>query len=161
VKRIVAAGIILGICGMIMSVFKPVKAALPPIDSIRDVIQLKPSNTPTPTLIKIQKIIDPNVFKIIATSTPTLPAKLTVTPTTAPTDTPTPKISLTPTPTASQLGGQATEKPVTGLAATITTQPTPVAQTGNNMTFWFLIITIGLLAVIIMVQAWPRKDKEE
>jgi hypothetical protein len=29
------------------------------------------------------------------------------------------------------------------------------------MTFWFLVVTIGLLAVIIVVQAWPKKDGEE
>jgi hypothetical protein len=78
-----------------------------------------------------------------------------VNPTLTSTKTPTPKISLTPTeeipsPTESSTA-----------TATITAQPTVVAQSGNNLTFWFLVATIGLLAVIIIVQAWPRKNGEE
>lgn len=43
---------------------------------------------------------------------------------------------------------------------TATSQPTGTIN-NNNMTFWFLVVTIGLLAIIIIVQAWPRKDNEE
>ena len=99
---------------------------------------------------------------------PTCPGDKTcacTTATVAPTKIPTakPKVSLTPTieatPTES-IPVTPTENPI--LTSTPTTGSVLANnQSGNNMTFWFLVVTIGLLAVIIVVQAWPRKGKEE
>jgi hypothetical protein len=111
-------------------------------------IQLLP--TATPTLIPI-KIIHLN----LPTATPTLsliklPIKL--------------RPIATLTPTAAKSSPTSTATAVVTAPATATAVPTTAAvnnQTGNNMTFWFLLATVGLLAVIIIVQAWPKKDEEE
>ena len=72
----------------------------------------------------------------------------------------TPKLS--PTPSKTEISPtEEVLSPTENPTATVTAQPAVAGQSGNNMTFWFLMATIGLLAVIIVVQAWPRKNKEE
>jgi hypothetical protein len=68
-------------------------------------------------------------------------------------------LSPTVTPTIADVTITPTESPA--VTATITAQPMPTTSGGSNMTFWFLMATIGLLAVIIVVQAWPKKDSGE
>jgi hypothetical protein len=71
-----------------------------------------------------------------------------------PSSTPVVTINLTPTEEITP-----TESPT--LTPTATIQPTTANPGGKDMTFWFLVVTIGLLAVIIVVQAWPKKTEEE
>jgi len=124
-----------------------------------------PTNTPVPTLVSIKKIGTDLNLQLIPTATPTsssikLPIKLRPIVTLSVTATVTPKISPKVTPTITETAVTPTENPLE--TATITAFPTTTAtQTGNNMTFWFLVVTIGLLAVIIIVQAWPKKGGEE
>ncbi len=77
--------------------------------------------------------------------------------------TPTKNITVTTTPssTAEITSTEPTSepKPTETLTPTITTAPAKTQS--ENLTMWFLIITIGLLAMIIVIQAWPRKEKEE
>jgi hypothetical protein len=139
-------GMILGLF-LLAVVCQPVRALVPLVNTSNlKTIQLVPSPTPTLSLIKLGNL------HLIATATPTLaliklPGKLKPIVTLAPTITPT---TIKVSPTASQLGGQ----------ATVTADPT-VGHAGSNMTFWFLMATVGLLVVIIVVQAWPKKDIEE
>jgi hypothetical protein len=120
-------------------------------------IRVVPSNTPTPTVALINKLGN---LRLVSTATPTpaivkLPIKARTLVTLTPTVSPTPSVEevfITEEPTAS---------PTVSLMLSPTITDQPVAVTTNNMTFWFLIITIGLLAVIIIIQAWPRKDDGE
>jgi len=80
------------------------------------------------------------------------------------TSTKTPTLKLSPTPSGNEISptsAEATTSESPLATATVTAQPATASQTGNNMTFWFLVVTIGLLAVIIVVQAWPKKNQEE
>lgn len=132
--------------------------ALVPLREVDDLL-IKPTATPTSKII-LQKIIDPNLIKVLTTSTPTsVPPTVTVT--SAPTVTPT-VAEPTKEPTGEVLSEQveptSEPTPTETVAPTSTTTPT---NTQNNMTMWFLIVTVGLLAAIIVIQAWPRKEKEE
>jgi hypothetical protein len=144
-KQTKVLGIIFGLF-LLTFVVQPAKALVPLVNTnaLKN-IQPVPTNIPTPLLIK--KIINPNLIKLISTSTP------------APTVQPTvnPKLSPTVTPTIAEVTTTPTENPT----ATVTAQPAATGQSGSNMTFWFLIATIGLLAVIIVVQAWPKKNEED
>lgn len=69
---------------------------------------------------------------------------------------PTEEITLAPTlqPTESNLA-----------SPTIELSPTAAVTVINdgdqdNLTIWFLGATIGLLLIIIVAQAWPKKDEE-
>jgi hypothetical protein len=97
--------------------------------------ELVPSNTPVPT--KILLPIRPNVtFSLVNTVTP---AKAV---------TPTEESTLSPT-----------------LQPTIDLSPTAALTVINdgdqdNLTIWFLAATIGLLLIIVVAQAWPKKDED-
>jgi hypothetical protein len=112
-------------------------------------LRLIPTATPTSSTIKLGTSL-----RLIPTATPTLTLiklptlKLKPLGTITPTESPTPTEEITPT-----------ENPT--LTPTATIQPTTTNPGGNDMTFWFLVVTIGLLAVIIVVQAWPKKNDEE
>ena len=112
--------------------------ATPTLSLIRKEINLDLLPTATPTSIIVRKVIDPNLIKAIDTSTPK--------------------------PTAT--------KAIEDITPTITKEPTAVVtvaptvavaseKTDNNLIYWFLLVTIGLLAVIIVVQAWPKSEKKE
>lgn len=134
-------------------------AYLPPIDDIRDSVQIKiPTATPTPVIFKK---IDPNInLQLVVTIAPA--AKLTVTPE------PTlgTKLTVTPEPT---LGTKLTVTPEeTEISPTINQNSAiePEVATGEgevkgentvDLKTWFMGITIGLLALIIVIQLWPKK----
>jgi hypothetical protein len=118
-------------------------------------IRVIPSNTPTPATIKlgkvrllptatpiiVKKVVDPNLIKVVTTDTPTS--------------------KLSPTPSNTEISPtEEVLSPTENPTATVTAQPAATGQSGSNMTFWFLMATIGLLAVIIVVQAWPKKNEE-
>lgn len=139
-------------------------AFLPPIDDLNDKIKINielPTATPTPIVFKkIEPII---TIKLI----PTLGSKATVTP--------------EPTPTASsanssaisadkQLGGQATPKESD---SEIVPSVTATQDIGNSvekiedktenkvdLKTIFMSITMGLLALIIVIQLFPKKKTE-
>lgn len=156
-KHTKIAGFVFGLLFLLMVSTRDSKA-LVPIKRVDDLL-LKPTATPTSKII-LQKQIDPNLKKIV-TSIPT-----SVPPTVTMTSTP----SVTPTiaePTQEPTGEVLSEQiepinePTPTKTVTPTTTTTPTETQSNSLTMWFLIITIGLLALIIVIQAWPRKEKIE
>jgi hypothetical protein len=119
--------------------------------------------TATPTSISIQKVINPNLIKVLSTSTPA-PELPTTNPTITSTVTPT-ITQAVDTPTESVLGEQTetiAEPTATNTPAATTSTPTANDPGNNsNLTFWFMLITVGLLAVIIVIQAWPGKGSDD
>jgi hypothetical protein len=112
---------------------------------------LVPTSTPTPKL----NVIKVGNLQLVPTATPTLglvklPIKLRPVATMVPTG-PAPSITGEVLPTLTP----------TAVAATANQTKSTPQDSRDNLTFWFLLITIGLLAVIIVVQAWPRKDEED
>jgi len=130
-----------------------------------------PTNTPTPTLtptptILLKQIqqVNPNIYKLIGTQTPT--------PTV--TSTPTPTATITPTgtiePTLSGTPG-ATETPVLSPTATVTAQVTPTPQptanpplTKREMAFGGLVIVVLIILILqanwVKVKSWLHKKTE-
>jgi len=57
------------------------------------------------------------------------------------------------------------EAEITEIVITAEDSPTPTAgiteSEQKSLSFWFLVVTIGLLAMIIVIQAWPQKKEEE
>ncbi len=119
-------------------------------------LTLLPTNTPTPKpTIKVGKIIPLISLIPIATSTPTI--------TPAPTNTIAPVATLTLTPTKEETPTVEVTKTIKDMGATVEptkestqTTETPDQTSGKNTTSWFTIITIGLLGLIVVVQAWPK-----
>jgi uncharacterized transporter YbjL len=111
-----------------------------------------PTAVPTST-----KIINPNLIKIIVTTAPTV----------APTSTPvvvTQVVTATKAPIKIIKGTEAT---VTSTPSTTsskeTISPTATAENipkSNGLNGWFMGITLGLLALILVIQFWPKKKKE-
>jgi hypothetical protein len=159
-KHTKIAGFVLGF-GLMLVVWVTETEALVPVREVNDLL-LKP--TATPTSISIKKVIDPNLVRVLTTNTPTLVPPTPITTVATPTDIPT----LTQTsvsPTESVLGEQIepTVEP-TATNTPTTSTPTPAVKdtaSNNNLTFWFLLATVGLLAIIIVIQAWPSKEKED
>jgi len=126
--------------------------------SIGDTIKILPTATPTSKFI-INKEIRPDTFQLVSTAVPTAVVEV-VTATPAPGVTteikPTPTTAVEPTVTLTQ------EPTVVSTTGTIvpTISPLPT-NNGNNLTMWFLIATIGLLVLIVLVQAWPKKNSED
>jgi hypothetical protein len=127
-------------------------ALLPPADVYRDNnidIQIKlPTATPTPIIYKkIEPII---TLKLI----PTLSSKLTVTPS----PTPGTKLTVTPEPT---LGTKLTVTPneeKTEISPTEeATKTEEMVENKPDLKTWFMGITMGLLALIIIIQLLPKK----
>ncbi|HOZ81191.1 MAG TPA: hypothetical protein PK370_03150 [Candidatus Woesebacteria bacterium] len=129
---------------------------LKPIDPNIEVIKLI-TPTPTPTT-GLKLYITPRIsIKPLITSTPTTAPTATLTPTSSPTSTPSvnPSTTVAPTQTPAVVTSIVTATP-TSAEVTSTTKPD-----NSQMTVWFLLITIGLLAVIIFVQALPKKDNQD
>lgn len=43
------------------------------------------------------------------------------------------------------------------IKATELISETKVSEKPDNLLFWFLLATVGLLAIIVVIQAWPDK----
>lgn len=130
---------VLGI-GIFLSLFYPHKtlAILAPVKPIYQKVQIIPTATPSMVLIRVPSL---KIIKVVKTetSTPTVSVEPLVT--TEPLATPTMTLTLTPT---------------------LTPVPTTTEDgSGSKLTFWFLVTTIGLLAVIIVIQAWPKNDDSD
>ena len=59
-----------------------------------------------------------------------------------------------------------TETPAPTLQPTVDLSPTAEVTAINdgdqdNLTIWFLAATIGLLLIIVIAQAWPKKENED
>lgn len=130
-------------------------ALLPPINDVSDKVNIEiilPTATPTPIVFKK---IDPNInIKLI----PTIGSKLTVTPT------PTlgTKLTVTPEPTLD------TELTITPEQEKAEISPTNEATSSQEMAkgksdlkTWFMGITIGLLALIIVIQLFWKKKEDQ
>jgi hypothetical protein len=120
-------------------VVTPTKIIL--IENVRQVS----TNTPTPTT----NLLPNNVRKIV-----TMAPKVTETipPTLVPSEIPTPtEFVATPTNDPTAVTTVAVSKEISDNST----------KSQDNLTFWFLVVTIGLLAVIILIQAWPKKDEGE
>lgn len=133
--------------GLVISLFfvKQAQALVPIEVDIEKDFQLLPTATPTKIII-IKKEIDTNIIqnlKLINTLTPT---PKTVVVTTVVTPTP----ENTPMPTLEEKN-----------EITVTPEPTLMtkkADEKSDMSLWFMGITIAALAVIVLVQAWPKKN---
>lgn len=125
-----------------------------PVDNIRENVKfILPTATPTP----VYKKIDPNInLKLIATIAPA--AKLTVTPE------PTlgTKLTVTPEPT---LGTKLTVTPneeKTEISPSVeATKTEEKVESKIDLKTWFMGITMGLLALIIIIQLFPKKKVDQ
>jgi len=135
-----------------------VLAVLPPDNVYRDNnidVQIKlPTATPTPIIFKK---IDPNInLQLIPTATPTLGTKLTVTPE------PTlgTKLTVTPEPTLdSKLTVAPTQNGVEISPSVAATKTEEKLANKQDLSRWFINITLGLLVLIIITQSWPKKKE--
>lgn len=133
-------GLVFGL--LFLAIFaKESKAVLPPVNRQIDLVE--PSATPTVGLYKRVEI------SIVPISTVKITPTMTATPTLTEITT---EETITP-------GVTKAEEPVVTPEITVPTETVNNDNT-NRLTFWFLIVTIGLLAVIIIVQAWPRSEEE-
>ncbi len=105
-------------------------------------------NTPTPTLSLLK--LDPGVFKLITTSTPT--------PTNTPTATPT--STLTPTPTTT-VEPTVSVSPTSTASATTTVTPTTKPEEKKTLSQKDMIYggTISGLVLVVLYFAWPSIKK--
>jgi hypothetical protein len=131
-------------------------ALLPPLNDVSDKVKINielPTATPTPIIFKK---VDPNInLQLI----PTIPlAKLTVTPS----PTPGTKLTVTPTPTlGTKLTVTSTEEK-TEISPTIeTTNSSEMTDNKTDLKTWFMGITMGLLALIIVIQLFPKKKADQ
>lgn len=112
--------------------------------------------------------INPNL-KILPTATPTLAIKPLKNVTLRLLPSAKPSITPTSTPEATVTLTTITEKPTPTITETPTKAETITAtavqakpSSTDDMSKWFLVITVGLLTLIIVVQAWPEKiDKDQ
>ena len=123
------------------------------LDPEKELIKLI-TPTPTPTS-NLKLFITPKIsLRPLATSTPT--STPTITPTSTATPTANPSATIAPTQTPAAITSVVTATP------TLKPETTPEVKANNSqMTVWFLLVTIGLLAVIIFVQALPKKDNQD
>jgi hypothetical protein len=155
-KHTKLAGFVVGFV-FLFTIFVKESEALVPLP--RTLVTIVPS--PTPLIIR--KIIDQNIFKVISTNTPVPTIASVVSPTTLPTDKP--LSSTTPKQTESDLATPTLTETPTPEVTIAVAEPSQTDNTStksqDNLTFWFLVVTVGLLAVIIVIQAWPKKNEEE
>ncbi|MCX6726458.1 MAG: hypothetical protein NTY75_01430 [Candidatus Shapirobacteria bacterium] len=124
-----------------------------PVDAITlGVVRRVSTPTPTPVPTKaLLQIVPRGSLKLINTVVPTVKPTETI----APTKTVTPTNAVT-----------VTETPAPTLQPTVDLSPTVEVTAINdgdqdNLTIWFLAATIGLLLIIVIAQAWPKKENED
>lgn len=139
---------IAGLIVLVLSGLFPIVAYAVTIPNIR----LKATATPTAKLILNQNL---KQILLIPSSTPIPTKDLQPTVTFAVTKVPTPTIEATITETSVPTL-QPTESPSPTAGLTVIND-----GDSDNLTIWFLAATIGLLLVIVVAQAWPRKDDKD
>ena len=124
-----------------------------PVDNIRDNVKITlPTATPTPIIFKkIEPVVSLKLIptlgsKLTVTPTPTLGTKLTVTPE------PTLGTKLTVTPNEEKAEISPTEE---------ATNSQEMAENKPDLKTWFMGITMGLLALIIIIQLFPKKKADQ
>lgn len=123
---------------------------------IKLVVTIIPTATPTPIVFKQ---IDPNIdLQLLPT--------LKLTPTLSPEPSVKPELTVTQTPTDSE--NEVTISPVeeenvaTSSPDTIELKDEEKVETEEtNLKMWLMYITIGLLLLIVIIQLWPKKKKED
>jgi len=122
--------------------------ALALVSRVQDNIKLIPTATPTPI---IYKKIEPNVnLQLVVTVTPTqTPVVITQVVTQA-----IKKV----TPTETELSPIITQVPSTE-SSLVATKTAEKPESKENLSRWFINITLGLLVLIIIIQSWPKKKE--
>lgn len=142
---------------LLISLFPKKVVALPIIDEIKDSIQIKfPTATPTPIPIKFE--MRPVEMEIIPLSTAT-PTPVQVIVTQVVTVTPKPSVETEISPTISQnptieVSPEAIQEEKIEEKEIVESE-----EEKTDLSKWFLQITIGLLALIIVILIWPKKKK--
>jgi len=111
------------------------------IDPNIKIVTLAPTATPTPVIIKKIDPSDLN-FKLVSTVTPTA--------------------TLTPTPVVvtKVITQTVTQAPSVEPSVAVT-QTEEKTENKVDLNKWFMGITIGLLALIMVIQFWPGKKKDQ
>ncbi len=123
---------------------------------IKLVVTIVPTATPTPIVFKQ---IDPDIDLHL------LPT-LKVTPTLSPEPSLLPELTVTQTPvdsenevTISPMQEEVLATPSSNATNLESEEKTETEET--NLKMWLMYITIGLLLLIVIIQLWPKKKKEE